>query len=84
MPGSTKTPGANCSVDDFAIGEVLPGPEVDDGNDSCQILTQAYDLDDNPGSDEMSVRSIFGRALNPADFAACGPRFSGPCAAPRS
>jgi hypothetical protein len=59
MPGSTKTPGANCSVDDFAIGEVLPGPEVDDGNDSCQILTQAYDLDDNPGSDEMSVRSRF-------------------------
>jgi hypothetical protein len=55
MPGSTKTPGANCSVDDFAIGEVLPGPAVD----SCQTLTQACDLDDNPGSDEMSVRSRF-------------------------
>jgi hypothetical protein len=24
MPGSTKTPGANCSVDDFAIGEAPP------------------------------------------------------------
>ena len=54
-PATQKTPGANCSVDDFAIGEVLPGPAVD----SCQTLTQACDLDDNPGSDETPVRSRF-------------------------
>jgi NADH dehydrogenase len=30
-----------------------------DGKDSCQILTQACDLDDKPGSDERPARSRF-------------------------
>jgi hypothetical protein len=30
-----------------------------DGKDSCQILTQACDLDDKPGSDETPARSRF-------------------------
>lgn len=34
-------------------------PVKGDGKDSCQILTQACDLDDKPGSDEAPARSRF-------------------------
>jgi hypothetical protein len=45
-----------------AIIASLPAVKVakkDDGKDSCQILTQACDLDDKPGSDETPARSRF-------------------------
>lgn len=46
----------------FHVYRVLsrpPGPCMDDGKDLCQIVTQACDLGDKPGSDETPARSRF-------------------------